>query len=314
MILIYFYSIFFFISDQQKEFTNDCVFNERLLDNYNYYTSTYHSTTMKTFYLALNRLGAPRKTHIPSNKPLGKLSSYVRSITLTVPEARADGLLARSFGANHVKHGLKHLCTSNKALHELTAKTLLIPKCNSDRMLATATVTTTLPTVRLRHRPLSAGESNGHRRHQHKCINEPCPKKNRKSIRDKTAAAAATATSPAPHIKTLMSRFETANVTNRTSPSPKQKKKVKHKHNKTRKHSPTPSIKTTTAIIITTTTTTTASTTKATTSMPMHENVIGDDNDDGDDDAGTDINDELSHPTGPTAVSSDADYDYGYDK
>lgn len=266
------------------------MFNERLLDNYNYYTSTHHSTSSKTFYLALNRLGGPRKTHIPSNKPLGKLSSYVRSMTLIVPEPRANAVLARLFGPNHVKHALKHLCASNKALHELTAKVLLVPQCSSDRTMPIATAP-------IRHKrpppgPAAITEQRGHRRQSTKCTQEPCPKKNRKVIKDKAA------TSPAPDIKTLMSRTEPTNATDRTPPSStKQKKKVKHKH-KPKKHSPTPSISTTAA-----TTTSTA------VGVQASENLIGDEIEDED----SVDNDDLTAAE-PTAISSDDNDDYGYEK
>lgn len=97
-------------------------------DNYNYYTSTFHSTPLRTYYVALNRLGGPRKTHLPANKPLGKLSTYVKSFTLTVPEHRSEAIIARLFGTNHVKHGMKHLCDSGKELMPLTTSNLIIPK------------------------------------------------------------------------------------------------------------------------------------------------------------------------------------------
>lgn len=116
---------------EQREFTNDCIFNERLEDNYNYYTSTYHSSTLRTYYVALNRVGVPRKTHLPANKPLGKLSTYVKSFTLIVPELRSEAVIGQRFGINHVKHGIKHLCESGKELMELSAKQLIYPECNS---------------------------------------------------------------------------------------------------------------------------------------------------------------------------------------
>lgn len=81
--------------------------------------------------MALNRLGAPRKTHIPSNKPLGKLSTYVRAFTLIVPEIRSETVIGKRFGYNHVKHAIKHLCESNKELIELTTKQLVYPQCSS---------------------------------------------------------------------------------------------------------------------------------------------------------------------------------------
>lgn len=116
---------------EQREFTNDCIFNERLENNYNYYTSTHHSTALRTYYLALNRLGAPRKTHLPSNKPLGKLSTYAKAFTLAVPEPRSEAIIGQRFGFNHIKHGIKHLCESGKQLMELTRKQLVYPECST---------------------------------------------------------------------------------------------------------------------------------------------------------------------------------------
>lgn len=116
---------------EQREFTNDCIFNERLENNYNYYTSTHHSTSLRTYYLALNRLGAPRKTHLPSNKPLGKLSTYAKAFTLAVPEPRSEAIIGQRFGFNHITHGIKHLCESGKQLMELTRKQLVYPECST---------------------------------------------------------------------------------------------------------------------------------------------------------------------------------------
>lgn len=114
----------------QKEFTDDCIFNETMQGNYNIYSSSFHSNAQKTFYLALNKMGEPRKTHLPANKELGKLATYAKSITFTVPEQRTEQLIGRIFGTNHVKHGLKQLCDSGKSLFELTAKKLKPkPKC-----------------------------------------------------------------------------------------------------------------------------------------------------------------------------------------
>lgn len=81
--------------------------------------------------MALNRLGVPRKTHLPSNKPLGKLSTYVKAFTLTVPEQRSESVIGKRFGFNHVTHGIKHLCESGKQLMELTHKQLIYPECQS---------------------------------------------------------------------------------------------------------------------------------------------------------------------------------------
>ncbi|XP_037036953.1 uncharacterized protein LOC119074783 isoform X2 [Bradysia coprophila] len=116
------------------EFTDDCVFNELMLENYNIYASTYHSNSQKTFYLALNKLGQIRKTHLPANKELGKLATYAKSFTFTVPDKRTEDLITRLFGANHVKHGLKQLCDSGKSLVELVSKKMKHrPKCGGKK-------------------------------------------------------------------------------------------------------------------------------------------------------------------------------------
>lgn len=141
-------------SVSQREFTNDCVFNERMEDNYNYYTSTHHSTVLRTFYVALNRLGGPRVTYLPANKSLGKLSTYVRSFTLIVPELRSETVIARLFGANHVKHGMKHLCDSGKELVTLNAKTMLRPECQVNQK----------PIVTNKKLPNHSGRNQGHNR------------------------------------------------------------------------------------------------------------------------------------------------------
>lgn len=126
-------SSFFLFAQKQRDFSNNCIFNERMEDNYNYYTSTHHSTALRTFYVALNRLGGPRVTYLPANKSLGKLSTYVKSFTLIVPEYRSDALVARLFGANHVKHGIKHLCDSGKALIELNVPKMHRPECQMNQ-------------------------------------------------------------------------------------------------------------------------------------------------------------------------------------
>lgn len=108
----------------QKELTDDCIFNETMQENYNIYSSTSHSTAQKIFYLALNKVGQPRKMHLPAGKDLGKLATYAKALTFTVPEKTSEALIGRTFGINHVKHGLKQLCDSGRSLFELTSKVL----------------------------------------------------------------------------------------------------------------------------------------------------------------------------------------------
>lgn len=263
-----------FLFKLQKEFTNDCVFNERMQAGYNYYTSTHHSTAAKSFYIALNRMGGPRKTHIPTNKAFGSLFTYIKSVTLTVPEQRSDALIANVFGANHVKHGLKHLCLSNKALHNLTANQMITPTCNDKKSIASVTQTSS----RSKRPPAPAAIVN--RKKNSKCTQEPCPKKKKKQQGKHMGH-----TSIAPDVSVLTGHAEPSmSKTNAT----KQKRKPKHKH-KNRKQQ-----------MQTTTETTTTSTTNA--GISVDENLISDDDDD----------DEIPS-TGATAFSNDADDDYGYD-
>lgn len=106
-----------------------------MLENYNIYASTYHSNSQKIFYLALNKLGQPRKTHLPANKELGKMATYAKSFTFTVPDKRSEDLISRLFGANHIKHGLKQLCDSGKSLVELVSKKMKHrQKCGGKKM------------------------------------------------------------------------------------------------------------------------------------------------------------------------------------
>ncbi|KAH8344112.1 hypothetical protein KR084_004599 [Drosophila pseudotakahashii] len=118
-----------------KDFTDDCVFNENMgLQNYNTYSSTYHSQARRVFYLALNGSGQPRRTQIPASRSLGKLSTYTNAITETVPQERVEQLIAKNFGANRVKHGVRQLCDTGKPLIELidVAKFRGPPHCNSN--------------------------------------------------------------------------------------------------------------------------------------------------------------------------------------
>lgn len=186
---------------QQREFTNDCIFNERLEDNYNYYTSTHHSTALRTYYVALNRLGVSRKTYLPSNKPLGKLSTYTKAFTFIVPEHRSEYVIGKRFGFNHVKHGIKHLCESGKELMRLSEKQLFVPECivgsasNDNVNIANSSSLSKKQSYHIRH----VNTNNNHRsppaplidrstNNKNKipnpaptkaaiCIQEPCPKK-----------------------------------------------------------------------------------------------------------------------------------------
>ena len=100
--------------------------------NYNTYSSTYNSNTRRKYYLALNRHGEPRKLQIPPSRSLGKLATYTNAIPETVPQERVEQLIAKNFGANRVKHGIRQLCDTGKPLIELidSKNFKARPKCN----------------------------------------------------------------------------------------------------------------------------------------------------------------------------------------
>lgn len=83
-------------------------------------------------YLGLNRHGQLRKIQIPATRPLGKLSTYTKSLTQTAAHERVEQLIARLYGANHVRHGLKQLCDTGKVLREIISNGVKgKPKCNN---------------------------------------------------------------------------------------------------------------------------------------------------------------------------------------
>uniref|UniRef100_A0A6I9VI19 Fibroblast growth factor n=1 Tax=Bactrocera dorsalis TaxID=27457 RepID=A0A6I9VI19_BACDO len=115
------------------EFTDDCVFNENMEQhNYNTYSSTYNSNARRVYYLALNRHGEPRKLQIPPTRSLGKLATYTNAITETVEDVRVEQLIAKNFGENRIKHGIRQLCDTGKPLVDLidSKHFKALPKCN----------------------------------------------------------------------------------------------------------------------------------------------------------------------------------------
>ena len=89
----------------QREYTDDCVFNETLEQhNYNTYSSAKWSTARKTLYLGLNRRGQPRRVQAKGHN-LGRLSAYARVLTQVAPSERVEALQRRLLGAQHnVRH------------------------------------------------------------------------------------------------------------------------------------------------------------------------------------------------------------------
>lgn len=117
----------------QKEFSDDCIFNENMEEHhYNSYSSSFHSNSRRTMYLGLNRHGVIRKIQIPKLRSLGKLATYTKALTQNVVQDRVVALIAKLFGPNHIRHGIKQLCESGLALNELSAVNMKQkPKCNS---------------------------------------------------------------------------------------------------------------------------------------------------------------------------------------
>ncbi|XP_030762297.1 uncharacterized protein LOC115887111 isoform X2 [Sitophilus oryzae] len=67
------------------DFKDECIFNETMeRTNYNKYWSNKYSNDRRTFYLALNRRGQPRKVMVKARQQLGKLDSYTRVLTRPV--------------------------------------------------------------------------------------------------------------------------------------------------------------------------------------------------------------------------------------
>lgn len=80
----------------QREFNDECVFNEMMeLNHYNTYSSTKYSNQRRTQYIAINNKGLPRRVLIKAKTPLGKLSAYTRILTQSVMP---------SSGVNQRKH------------------------------------------------------------------------------------------------------------------------------------------------------------------------------------------------------------------
>uniref|UniRef100_A0A1B0C9E0 Fibroblast growth factor n=1 Tax=Lutzomyia longipalpis TaxID=7200 RepID=A0A1B0C9E0_LUTLO len=114
-----------------RKFTDDCVFNETMEEHhFNAYSSTYNSNAQRVLYLAINRHGQPRKMWIPPTRTLGNLTKYTNSLTHLVDPKRVEELVSRIFGPNHVRHGLKQLCDSGKAINAQEVPMAPRPKCN----------------------------------------------------------------------------------------------------------------------------------------------------------------------------------------
>ncbi|GAB0096115.1 hypothetical protein DMENIID0001_115850 [Sergentomyia squamirostris] len=118
-----------------RKFNQDCVFNESMQENhYNVYSSSYHSNAKRMLYLGMTGQGHYRLINISTSRTLGQLSDYALALTHIVDPKSVDDLVARVFGANHVRHGLKQLCDSGKAFVPMDKSMGLRPKCNPDKV------------------------------------------------------------------------------------------------------------------------------------------------------------------------------------
>ncbi|XP_044764917.1 uncharacterized protein LOC123321411 isoform X1 [Coccinella septempunctata] len=110
-----------------KEFGDECVFNETIEKHYyNTYSSSKYSNDKRTFYLALNRRGQPRKVMLKAKQQLGRLSSYTRVLTRYVSPERTEEL-------NHMRHHA-HICapSANSKLRLLSSHkdpSIEFPRC-----------------------------------------------------------------------------------------------------------------------------------------------------------------------------------------
>lgn len=84
----------------QREFTDECVFNEVMEDHYfNTYSSSKYSNEKRTLYLALNKKGVPRKVQTKPNASLDKLETYTNVLTKAVPSERVEALEMKIYNA-----------------------------------------------------------------------------------------------------------------------------------------------------------------------------------------------------------------------
>lgn len=142
--------------------------------------------------MALNRHGGPRITYLPANKSLGKLSTYVKSVILFVDDSRTEVVISRLFGANHVKHGIKHLCDSGKELNPLNPSKMIHPDCSvSQKITAKKQMNTNwkgsngkrLPPAALTNRPHHQNQRQQYSKLNSNVCTSPnqCPKKKKKN-------------------------------------------------------------------------------------------------------------------------------------
>ncbi|KAJ8914780.1 hypothetical protein NQ315_013283 [Exocentrus adspersus] len=149
----------------EREFGDECVFNETIEQtNYNTYSSTKYSNDKRTFYLALNRRGQPRKVVVRARNQLGKLSSYTRVLTRNVaPELQLHPM-------RH--HG--HLCPLPVS-HQSQKAHPESPRCRKKRSARrrneSARMTNSTP-ICAKKRQISNKHKVVQNRNAHKCVDE----------------------------------------------------------------------------------------------------------------------------------------------
>lgn len=82
--------------------------------HHNTYSSTNHSNSRRTLYLALNRHGQTRKIQISTSRGLGKLAPYTDALTNIVSHEQEARVIEKFHGSNAINHGMTRLCKSAK--------------------------------------------------------------------------------------------------------------------------------------------------------------------------------------------------------
>uniref|UniRef100_A0A0A9WU13 Fibroblast growth factor n=1 Tax=Lygus hesperus TaxID=30085 RepID=A0A0A9WU13_LYGHE len=74
-----------------REFTDECVFNEKIEQHsYNTYSSTKYSNAKRTLYLGMTRKGEARRVQVRTGTVLGRLSTFTRVLTQSVGAEEAS--------------------------------------------------------------------------------------------------------------------------------------------------------------------------------------------------------------------------------
>ncbi|KAI4456544.1 fibroblast growth factor [Holotrichia oblita] len=115
---------------EKRIFGDECVFNEVIERNdYNTYTSTKYSNDKRTFYLALNRTGQPKRVMLKARQQLGRMSSFTRVLTLPVMSEGSEG----THPVRHHAHMCSVLATESTAINRDEQFTNRQAKCSKKK-------------------------------------------------------------------------------------------------------------------------------------------------------------------------------------